>query len=279
MDFEAELAKDSDDQSYAFVEKLWAVRRIGEIIDELDLNGENEELTKELVLLSTQHGILTPYTSFLADETVRPTELAASDSFRRNAANAVRELEVLDEASGEAGVAQRAEKQRARSALRRQSSAEFYNDASRPSSSLGGYSAPAAPGAAASGALAGQSAQPPASQPVDPNMLLRGATVYQDAKSDRLIVASSVRQVGQDTLYKRGSILCTPETAELFSEEDGLKLDLEKLKDKVKVIERFTPEYFALSTANSAQENQLLASQVDGEELLIELRGQAYLIK
>ena len=58
----------SGDESYAFVEKLWAMRRIGDIIDELDLKGKNDELIKELVELSTKHGILTPYTSFLADE-------------------------------------------------------------------------------------------------------------------------------------------------------------------------------------------------------------------
>ena len=44
------------------------MRRIGEIIDEIDLKGKNDELVKELVALSTKHGILTPYTSFLADE-------------------------------------------------------------------------------------------------------------------------------------------------------------------------------------------------------------------
>ena len=60
----------STDESNGFVEKLWAVRRIGEIIDELDLNGQNQELVNELVALSIKHGILTPYTSFLADETI-----------------------------------------------------------------------------------------------------------------------------------------------------------------------------------------------------------------
>jgi Ca-activated chloride channel homolog len=44
------------------------MRRIGEIIDEIDLKGKNDELVKELVELSTKHGILTPYTSFLADD-------------------------------------------------------------------------------------------------------------------------------------------------------------------------------------------------------------------
>ena len=65
FDFPADFVAHSPDQSFAFVEKLWAVRRIGELIDDLDLNGQNEELVAELVALSTKHGILTPYTSFL----------------------------------------------------------------------------------------------------------------------------------------------------------------------------------------------------------------------
>jgi len=53
---------------YQFTERLWAMRRVGALIDQIDLNGENKELTDELVKLSRQYGILTPYTSFLADE-------------------------------------------------------------------------------------------------------------------------------------------------------------------------------------------------------------------
>jgi len=66
--FASRLADASSDPSFAFVEKIWASRRIGEIIDEMDLKGKNQELINELVALSTKHGILTPYTSFLADE-------------------------------------------------------------------------------------------------------------------------------------------------------------------------------------------------------------------
>src|SRR5262245_52062415 len=69
FDFPAELVAKSDDDTNSFVAKLWATRRVGEIIDELDLKGRNEELIKELVDLATKHGILTPYTSFLADDT------------------------------------------------------------------------------------------------------------------------------------------------------------------------------------------------------------------
>jgi Ca-activated chloride channel homolog len=79
FEFQAHLNSASGDQTYAFVEKLWAIRRVGDIINELDLKGKNEELILELVRLSTKHGILTPYTSFLADER---TELHA---YRDNA--------------------------------------------------------------------------------------------------------------------------------------------------------------------------------------------------
>ena len=68
FEFPATLAKASSDETYAFVEKLWATRRVGEIINDLDLKGKNQELLDELVRLSTKHGILTPYTAFLADE-------------------------------------------------------------------------------------------------------------------------------------------------------------------------------------------------------------------
>src|SRR5690606_25943090 len=102
---------------------------------------------------------------------------------------------------------------------------------------------------------------------------------YRDAEQDEIVMTENVRQVGQNTLYKRGNVICTSETAELFSSENGLKLDLDKLGDKVQVIERFTKDYFDLIAANSTEENRVLASQLEGEELLVKLRGQAYLIK
>ncbi len=108
FDFPVELVTKSKDQSYSFVEKLWAMRRIGEIIDELDLKGRNEELVKELVALSTKHGVLTPYTSFLADENAAVGDLAdlavgEGRGFRR----AEDLLGRLDEAEGIAGFVQR----------------------------------------------------------------------------------------------------------------------------------------------------------------------------
>lgn len=72
FEFPAKLVEKSADSGMAFIEKLWAARRIGEIIDHIDLHGSNKELVEELVMLSKQHGILTPYTSFLADDKPAP---------------------------------------------------------------------------------------------------------------------------------------------------------------------------------------------------------------
>ncbi len=103
--FPAQLVEKSNDESMAFIEKLWAMRRVGEIIDEVDLHGKNKELIDELVALSKKHGILTPYTSFLADETVPFRNLAEANR-RADVA-----LDALSAApSGAGGFSQRAEK-------------------------------------------------------------------------------------------------------------------------------------------------------------------------
>ncbi len=51
-----------------YIEKIWASRRVGFLIDQIDLNGKHPEWIDELVSLSKEHGILTPYTAFLAKE-------------------------------------------------------------------------------------------------------------------------------------------------------------------------------------------------------------------
>jgi len=71
--FEYPVKINGSDRRYAFVERLWAIRRVGYLMDQIQLHGESKELIDELVELSKLYGIMTPYTSFLADET---TELA-----------------------------------------------------------------------------------------------------------------------------------------------------------------------------------------------------------
>ncbi len=52
----------------AFIARLWATRRIGDLLNSIRLNGENTELVDSVVKLSVRYGIITPYTSFLIDE-------------------------------------------------------------------------------------------------------------------------------------------------------------------------------------------------------------------
>jgi Ca-activated chloride channel family protein len=56
-----------------FIPRLWATRRIGYLIDELRLHGDNKELVDEVVRLSKKYGIINQYTSFLIDADYRLT--------------------------------------------------------------------------------------------------------------------------------------------------------------------------------------------------------------
>jgi Ca-activated chloride channel homolog len=175
FDFPATLAEKSDDDSNAFVAKLWATRRVGEIIDEIDLKGKNEELVNELVSLATEHGILTPYTSFFADETSDVRALTL------NRARTLQEVESLDVSSGKYGVDQRGAKL-------------AYQTASRASESIPASAAP--PVALGGGGRAGGAA------PMD--LYSTGSVRFYDAKEDRQVQAQNIRQIGRKTFFQRG---------------------------------------------------------------------------
>jgi len=52
-----------------FIPRLWATRKIGYLLTQIRLYGAERELVDEVVDLSVRYGIVTPYTSFLVDET------------------------------------------------------------------------------------------------------------------------------------------------------------------------------------------------------------------
>lgn len=83
-----------------FIPRLWATRAIGHLLNEIRLNGENQELVQSIVNLSIRYGIITPYTSYLIQE-----EDIFSDSGRDTIIEeAASELEVTQEPSGSAAV-------------------------------------------------------------------------------------------------------------------------------------------------------------------------------
>ncbi len=57
------------DTEHDFIPRLWATRKIGYLMGEIRLNGEKKELVEEIVRLSKEYGVMTPYTSFLVLET------------------------------------------------------------------------------------------------------------------------------------------------------------------------------------------------------------------
>ena len=61
-----------------FIPKLWATRRVGYLLDEIRLRGENAELRDEVTELARKYGIVTPYTAYLIveDETRRKVPVA-----------------------------------------------------------------------------------------------------------------------------------------------------------------------------------------------------------
>jgi Ca-activated chloride channel family protein len=51
--------------AHSFVPALWAQRRIGFLLDEIRLKGQNRELADEVMRLGREHGVVTPWTSHL----------------------------------------------------------------------------------------------------------------------------------------------------------------------------------------------------------------------
>src|SRR5205807_4314963 len=79
-----------------FIPRLWATRRVGYLLDEIRLHGENSELRDEATELARKYGIVTPYTAYLIVE----------DESRRNIPAPLRSLQTLNddsEARHEAG--------------------------------------------------------------------------------------------------------------------------------------------------------------------------------
>ncbi len=88
----------------AFVGRLWATRRVGYLLDQIRLHGENVELKQEVIALAKEFGLVTPYTSYLVQE----EEFADA---RPNESNGLRSLSLdsfragMDATSGESAVA------------------------------------------------------------------------------------------------------------------------------------------------------------------------------
>lgn len=249
----AHLAGSGEGKRYAFVERLWAVRRVGDILDQIDLHGENSELTAELVELSKAHGIMTPYTSFLAEET---TNLHAATE---NRGLAEERLSLLREESGAVGVGQRLAKQTYQladqaasgfavsAAPRELSAADRRADGTR----LAGPSAGVRGGFGMMGGMMGMS----------PRAAAPGLAVARDFEG-REVAIETVRSLGAKTFYRRGDHWVD---AEVTPDDEA----------QATVIEQYSDAFFNLARTQERENTQYLS--ID-EPLTIKLDGRVYRI-
>jgi Ca-activated chloride channel family protein len=287
--FPGKFAKESSDDTNGFIEKLWATRRIGEIIDELDLKGRNNELVTELVELSTRHGILTPYTSFLADENVRLGDITT------NAATSTLRLRELETVDGRGGFEQRALKGAYQNAAAPASapaaSAPFsggISGAGSFGSSGGSYSGGtnlqgslrAAPRAGGVPGLAMPSSPAPAAGPTVSGAFNAVADGYDaaagkpaEAKAGESAPAGSTTgdRLGRRAVVNLGN--------KSFYWRENQWRDSTVTDEQVKKAERceqFSPRYFELANRHGRKLSQYLVADepvmvnLDGEILLIE---------
>ncbi|HUT08120.1 MAG TPA: VIT domain-containing protein [Candidatus Latescibacteria bacterium] len=75
--------------SFNFLPRLWATRRIGYLLEEIRLRGSNQELADEIRRLGLKYGIVTPFTSFLVTEREAQTLDAAAPAAREALAGGV----------------------------------------------------------------------------------------------------------------------------------------------------------------------------------------------
>jgi Ca-activated chloride channel homolog len=217
-----------------YIERLWAVRRVGFLLDEIQLRGESKELSDEIIRLSRTYGIMTPYTAFLADET---TDLAKTGDARKRGRVYLGQL-AARESGGEA--------QRDAATRRAMKNAAHAPDtgAAPADSSSGGRTQTTTKG--------------------------YGYSTVDAYEKDRKETIETVRTVGNITLYRRGDLWLTPEMA---------KLDLEKDKELITIIKRFSEEYFKLLEKTDASQKQVMASQAKDERLMFKLEDSAILIE
>lgn len=253
--FPVELAGSDRGTRFDFVEKLWATRRVGHLIDQIDLQGQNKELVDELVALSTRHGILTPYTSFLADDRV-PLH-ARADNNRR----AGEELKALNEVSGASAVAQRGAKQRYLQADRAGGIGGMRGGLGGMGGGFGGM------GGGLGGTPGGVTTYNGGPSQTRNRPFTQGSATLglpaASAEGRPSLLAENVRQVGAKTFYRKAERWVD---SVLTPEEEA----------KAIVIKQFSDDYFRLARRQDSEWNKYLAFD---EPVTVKLEGQVYRIE
>jgi len=207
FDYNVHFPEASADHDY--IPRLWATRRVGYLLDEIRLHGENKELKDEVTELARKYNIVTPYTAYLILEDERHRDVAQQfRTFRPQ--NSVNDIGMdssslrahyntlaRDQSGGTAIAGARA----AESLKRAQSSSAAIANSREEALKGFSYNARVAPPAAAP--------EPPRSFSVGGGVVGRGSTAvtapapnYREFKKESEQYAQQSRFVGGHTFYR-----------------------------------------------------------------------------
>jgi Ca-activated chloride channel family protein len=71
------------ESSNEFLPQLWAMRRVGHLMEQIRLDGESRELREEIIELGTRYNLVTPYTAYLVLEPGMQAQQFRYESDRR----------------------------------------------------------------------------------------------------------------------------------------------------------------------------------------------------
>ena len=109
-----------------------------------------------------------------------------------------------------------------------------------------------------------------AARPAAPGVAQQwGNTSVAQYESGQQEQVANVQNVGNRAFYRRG---------QQWVDGQLTGKDLAKVTKDAQEIKQFSDDYFRLVAANNTAENQILAVQKPGEELVVELRSQVYRI-
>jgi Ca-activated chloride channel homolog len=243
------------DADHEFIPRLWATRRVGYLLDEIRLRGDNKELRDEVTELARKYGIVTPYTTYLIVEDERQRGLTENRRTLRldEWEEGRRELSAYYDSfsrdkSGDSGVAA-------------SQSAEFLKRAEAPVAAVSGADSAARRPATM--------AQRPSSVPM--GIRSRGQVIANEPpRHGETAKSAETRFVNGRAFYRNGDAWVD---SELQRAEGGTALSPDGATKKAAIrIEFGSPEYFELLR----KEPQVRSWVSLGTNVQFVLRGQVY---
>ncbi len=262
----------------SFLPRVWAMRKIGYLLESMRLSGQNPEIVREIVDLATRHGIVTPYTSQLVLEPgmirVPPMPVARGD----RGGFAPRDEETFRGALSAGKPATPMDALRRQDAARKEASAEAETMSKRAREMQTGESATALAAAEkdlkdASNAVADKSATRAVNGTSIDEQRKQFANAAkakaadgggQFSEADALFVeqaqASLIKNIGSRTFYSRGGVWVDSQA---------------KAEAKPKSIKQFSKQYFDLLKTDA----ELGAALALGGKILVVSGAETYQIE